>query len=156
MAISGGKIQYEHTAVVYTQDPNTIKDYLGQIGRRWYPGTWQVMGKHKLLFKGFFKPFNWECRLMTLEPIAYIGVIAYTAIKYPMNLWWLFLSSYLIVIPVAIVAALHERRFDILKYSFVFPIIMVINMLLFVSKVGNIFGRNKRALKWYSPKRYAQ
>ena len=154
VAISGGRIDYENDAIVYTQDPNTIKDYLGQIGRRWYPGTWQVMGKHKLLQRGFFKAFNWECRLMTLEPIAYIGVIAYMAAVYPTGIPWLFEASWFIVVPIALIAAIHEKRFDIFKYSMIFPIILFVNMFMFISKIGNIRGRNKQVLKWYSPERY--
>src|SRR5688572_6945920 len=37
-----GAISFTPHAVAYTQDPRTLRQYLGQI-TRWYSGTWQVM-----------------------------------------------------------------------------------------------------------------
>ena len=37
-----GRIRYAEDAVVYTQDPRRIREYIGQL-TRWYSGTWQVM-----------------------------------------------------------------------------------------------------------------
>ena len=154
VALSGGVIKYEASAVVYTQDPNTIKDYFGQIQKRWYPGTWQVMGKHKILLHGLFSLFHWECRMMMLEPVFFVGIILYTLFSNPINLIQFLGLSYLIVIPLAFIAAIHEKRFDILKYSLIFPIILIINLFTFVWNIGNIFKRSKKTLKWYSPERY--
>lgn len=155
VAVAGGIIEYEKNAVVYTQDPNTIQDYLGQIGGRWYPGTWQVMGKHQLLWRGVFSLFHWECRFMVLEPIVYISTLIYLSVWHSERLPWIFGVSSLVVIFLASIAFVRERRFDILKYSPIFPFILFTNLLVFVGKSGNIFGRRKKALKWYSPERYA-
>lgn len=155
VAVAGGIIEYEKDAIVYTQDPNTIRDYLGQTGKRWYPGTWQVMGKHQLLWRGIFSLLHWECRLMVLEPIAYVGTLMYLSVWHPKKLPWIFGVSFLIVVCIAFIASVRERRFDILKYSPIFPFILFTNLLVFVGVSGNIFGRNKKSLKWYSPERYA-
>ena len=151
---ANGIIVYEPNAIVYTQDPNNIKDFIGQIGKRWYPGTWQVMGKHKLLTSGFFKLFNWECRLRMIEPILFVGAIVYTILFNFENLLGFMLLSYLIVIPIAFIASIKEKRFDILNYSPYYPLILIASLFLFVSKIGNLFGRDKSTLKWYSPSRY--
>lgn len=155
VAVSGGIIKYVSGVIVYTQDPNTIKDYVGQIERRWYPGTWQVMGKHGLLWRGPFKMLNWECRMMVLEPIAYVALLMYSALTNPDQLLWILSISYAIVIFLAILAAISEKRFDIFKYSFTFPIILFVNLMVFTGKAGNIFGKGKKDLKWYSPERYS-
>ena len=155
VAINGGIIKYEAEAIVYTQDPNTIRDYIGQIERRWYPGTWQVMGKHGLLWKGPFKILNWECRLMVLEPLAYVSLLMYSAFFDPMQLLWVFGISFVIIMALAVMASISERRMDILKYSIFFPFILFVNLMIFTGKIGNIFGRTKQTLKWYSPERYS-
>ena len=153
--LHGGNITYEPAAVVYTQDPNTIRDFIGQIGKRWYPGIWQVVGKHEVLRRGWFTLFNWECRLLMVEPILFVGVILYTLFFNLSSLPAFVGYSYLIVIPLATVAAFQEKRIDILKSSIFFPIIMISTLFIFVSKVGNIFGRNNKKVKWYSPERYS-
>jgi cellulose synthase/poly-beta-1,6-N-acetylglucosamine synthase-like glycosyltransferase len=156
VALSGGRIAYEKNAVVYTQDPSTIRDYLGQIGKRWYPGTWQVMGKHGLIWQGLFSGLHWECRAMTLEPLAYAGILAYTLMWYPERLFWIFAVAFLTVVGLASIASLRERRFDIVKYSPIFPFILFTNLLFFVGQSWNIFGRKKsQRRKWFSPQRYA-
>jgi cellulose synthase/poly-beta-1,6-N-acetylglucosamine synthase-like glycosyltransferase len=155
VALNGGIIKYESKAIVYTQDPSTIKDYIGQIERRWYPGTWQVMGKHGILWKGPFKALNWECRLMVLEPIAYVTLLMYNALFNHDMLAWILGVSFVIIMILSIMASIGERRLDILFYSITFPLILFVNLMIFTSKVGNIFGRNKQTLKWYSPERYS-
>ena len=155
VALAGGVIKYENKAIVYTQDPSTIKDYLGQIGRRWYPGTWQVFGKHKLITSGPFSLFHWECRMTVLEPIMYALALIYMTAFHPASLASIFGISALIVLFFAIIASINERRFDILLYSPIYPVILTVNLFMFVGKIGNIFGRAKNTLKWYSPTRYS-
>ncbi len=221
VALAGGKIAYEPTAVVYTQDPSTLRDYIGQLGKRWYAGSWQVMGKHKLLWPthqvwkylapflylavlfylamrhkeylslmlgsvaltsymvsflllqaenlhGFLLPahkqslwydrvrLSWYCRSTHGEPFLYIGTVLYVVRMYPEHLYQMLGSVFFTAIGFAAVASWQERRFDILKYSPIFPFIMVLNLILFVSKIGNVFGRKKSQRKqWYSPQRYS-
>lgn len=154
VALRGGVIAYEKRAVVYTQDPNTIRDYVGQLCKRWYPGTWQVMGKHGILWRGPFSRLHWECRLMVLEPMLYAGTLMYTAIFHPNRLMWIFGVAFLTVIVLSALASVWERRFDIVKYSPIFPFILFANLFMFVGKSANIFGRNKKVQRWYSPERY--
>ncbi len=46
-----GKIVYESSATVSTQDPATIYAYIGQL-KRWYSGFWQCILKHKVPWGG--------------------------------------------------------------------------------------------------------
>lgn len=43
----GKEIKYVPNAIVYTQDPKTISDYIKQV-TRWQRGGWQVFKKHKV------------------------------------------------------------------------------------------------------------
>lgn len=154
VALSGGRVVYEEKAIVYTQDPRTLRDYFNQIGKRWYKGTWQVAGKHGLLWRGPFRMLNWECRIMMLEPFLYIGVPVFYAIHRPETIFWFFLMCYLTNVVLAVIASWHENRFDILKYSLIFSIMWVPNTFLFIWASWNIIGRKNSVQRWYSPKRY--
>lgn len=48
--IANKKIGYEENAIVYTQDPNTLKSYFKQI-YRWYSGGWTCLKKKQGNFK---------------------------------------------------------------------------------------------------------
>jgi poly-beta-1,6-N-acetyl-D-glucosamine synthase len=154
VALKKDIIKYESAAIVYTQDPNNIKDYLGQVGNRWYPGSWQVMGKYKLLQNGIFSMFHWECRMMMIEPLVYSILILYFLIFNTIHLLNIFLIASISIIFFSIIASIQERRFDIFLYSPIFPFLAFLNLFILVSKIDNIFGRRKSALKWYSPTRY--
>lgn len=220
VALSGGIIEYEKEAVVYTQDPSNIRDYVGQLSKRWYAGSWQVMGKHNLLWPtnrvvkyvgpllfaflllylvktrspylvwmlgslaavsyivsfvlvkieslhDFLFPHHdlgikyarlrlrWYCRAMNSEAFIYLGLILYLALSNPKALPWVLGVGYVVPIGAALFAAIHERRYDILIYSPIFPFISCFNLFLFVGKVGNVLGRkNSKRRQWFSPERY--
>ncbi len=221
VALADGVIAYEKDAIVYTQDPSNLRDYIGQLGKRWYAGSWQVMGKHHLLwpasgwtryfalvsylmlflYLAMFRPqfvslilgsvtaseyvvsylllqvesfhnyllpwhkfgdkysrarLGWYCRATNGEPFLYIGIVLFVALKHSDYIPWIIGSLFFTEVVFSSIASLQERRFDILKYSLIYPFINVLNLALFVSKVGNIFGRKKSARReWYSPTRYA-
>ena len=43
----GEEIIYAPNATVYSQNPRTLHDYIGQISR-WYRGTWQIIKLHQI------------------------------------------------------------------------------------------------------------
>ena len=61
-----GRIVYEKQAVVSTQDPRTLRDYVKQI-YRWDNGTWQVGQKYGMLTG--VKKIDWEYKLLMGEGI---------------------------------------------------------------------------------------
>ena len=156
IALAGGRVVYEGQAIVYTQDPRTIRDYVGQVGKRWYPGTWQVLGKHGLLWKGIFSGLHWECRLTTLEPLIYIAMLSYISVSHPGSLFKIFGGLFLLVMVLASLASWREKRLDILKYFPLFPLISFANLFLFAGTGWNITGRKKSERReWFTPQRYA-
>jgi cellulose synthase/poly-beta-1,6-N-acetylglucosamine synthase-like glycosyltransferase len=154
-ALKGFRIVYVGDACVYTQDPHTFRDYIGQLSRRWYAGYWQVMGKHQLLWRGPFTMLNWECRLPVIEAGLYVFALVVALLffhaRLPKIIGWTFAYA---IIPAA-VAAWVERRKDILLYSLVFPFMQIFNLVLFVMAMPNIAGRRRTRKTWYSPARYA-
>ncbi|HJX02111.1 MAG TPA: glycosyltransferase family 2 protein [Candidatus Humimicrobiaceae bacterium] len=45
------KMIFEEKAIVYTQDPNNLRDFTKQL-IRWYSGFWQVVRKHNIPWQG--------------------------------------------------------------------------------------------------------
>ena len=155
IALMGEEIAYEDKAIVYTQDPRRLRDYIGQVGRRWYPGTWQVVGKHGLLWKGLCSRLHWECRMLILEPFVYIGTIIWTAVYEPNYLTLTFTSVAVLTFVLSVFASIEERRWDILKFSPAYPFIFFLNLFMFTGKVRNINKqKSKKENLWFSPERY--
>ncbi len=221
VALADGIIAYEKDAIVRTQDPSNLRDYVGQLGKRWYAGSWQSMGKHHLLWPAsgitryfgllsyillslyltIFRPqylslalgsltvsayivsllliemerfhsylfpmhkwgpkysrwrLGWYCRATHGEPFLYIGTVLFVSLRYPEYLPWMIGGIFFEAVVFASLAAVFERRLDILLYSPIYPFINILNLALFVWKLPNIFGRKKSGRRdWYSPERYA-
>lgn len=59
-----GKIAYASNAVVVTQDPNNLSDFLKQI-ERWYTGFWQCVKKYRVPWGG--QTLDVEAALLAVE-----------------------------------------------------------------------------------------
>lgn len=152
-----GKIHYVPSAVVYTQDPATLLDYLSQI-RRWYTGTWQVIRKHQI-------PFRWT--RIDLE----IGFLAAEALVYALLLVLLpFVLPYLLFFNsetvkrfalidifsffgLAVYASIRRRRPDILRYFPLFYLIRFLNAYIFLESFCRTF-KKEIDRRWVKVNRY--
>ncbi|MDP3963445.1 MAG: glycosyltransferase family 2 protein [bacterium] len=153
--LANEKIVYVSDAIVYTQDPSTIRDYIGQVGRRWYKGSWQIMRKHGLLWRGWLKILNWECRLIFLEPFAYLGIFYWVYTRNPERMLWATVQGLLIIMAVAAYAAIRERRADIFLWSFLFPVLRILDYALFLGASWNLVKGGDGRHSWYCIPRYA-
>ena len=63
-----GKIVYQRKAVVSTQDPRTLRDYIKQM-YRWHTGAWQVGRKYGMI-SGRSK-IDWEYKLLMGEGVIF-------------------------------------------------------------------------------------
>jgi len=68
------RMVFEDSAVVYTQDPENVKDFIKQV-TRWYTGFWQVVKKHNIPWHGQLLDF--EVSMLALEGL-YNGMIVLT------------------------------------------------------------------------------
>lgn len=78
-----GKIVYCHSAKVYTQDPDNLKDFYNQINR-WFSGWFQCLKKYHVPF-GFTR-FDFEALYLISEGVIYGAItlmIPYFLIKFP-------------------------------------------------------------------------
>ncbi|HEY0221187.1 MAG TPA: glycosyltransferase family 2 protein, partial [Candidatus Paceibacterota bacterium] len=151
----GMKIAFEPRAFVLTQDPSTIAEYTNQLYWRWYRGLWMNMRKHGVLWKGWFSPLNWSCRLMILDqflPFIYLGVVWYFRKAYSPLLGF---GGFLLWVAFeTLLCASNEKRWDVLKYLPIFPFVRIYDNLLFVTSAWNIFVRREKSGVWKSPTRY--
>ncbi len=157
-ALLGMKIIFEPKAVVYTQDPDNIRDYTTQLYRRWYRGLWMNMRKHGILWKRFGKPYSmlhWDCRWIFLSQFAPI-IFLYAVWK--MRLHYYFWSGLGVFVAIALfetlACAFYEKRWDILKYFPILPFMRIYDTILFIGTIPNILVKKEKSGVWDSPKRY--
>lgn len=146
------KIKFCKKAVVYTQDPSTLADYVNQI-RRWNAGNWQNLIKHREIFK---KPNNaFELTLIYAEGLVF-PLLLLTALLLNFNVFLLFSISYLIIISsFAIFGAIKNKRFDLILFTPVYFFISFINYAVFIEQFILEVILQKRNLVWFQPARKA-
>jgi cellulose synthase/poly-beta-1,6-N-acetylglucosamine synthase-like glycosyltransferase len=154
-AMAGAKIVYETKAIVYTQDPATLHNYIGQVGKRWLAGAWQVMHKYGLLWTGWTRWMNWDCRFIYLEPFIYvIPLILFYRRNH--SFFRSMIATFVVTSALAAFASIKEKRWDIVLYSPIYPLMWVLDLMLFLWTSPNIITgpRFKQKGKWYAVQRY--
>lgn len=148
----GFKIAYAKKAIVYTQDPATIRDYVHQL-RRWYAGSWQNLIKHRKVLE---KPNNaFELSLIFAEGLVFPFMLI-LALLFNRNV---FLYYYLSYTAVALIFALYalfsEKRPDVLLIVPIHLFISFINYVVFLEQFVYEVFLNKNNSVWIQPKRRA-
>lgn len=148
-----GKALYQKKALVYTQDPRTLRDYVKQM-YRWNTGAWQVGKKHHML-RGMTR-IDWEYKLLMGEGIAFSLLF----LLFP--LWILLWPGALYAIPMdmaifgiaALSCALADRRPDAVLYAPFAIVLRVTDCAVFLYSFCEtvVFGRKIHG--WFAVKRY--
>jgi cellulose synthase/poly-beta-1,6-N-acetylglucosamine synthase-like glycosyltransferase len=149
-----GRVRYAKDAVTMTQDPRTIRDYLGQI-TRWYSGTWQVARLHRL---------PWGRQLVDLE----LGILLGEGLLYSVLflsapvlaffwpervLVWMLLDQG-VVLAGAAICAVHQRRLDVLVYAPLYGCLRVLNCATWLMTFWREVVRRRALNSWFSVARY--
>lgn len=79
-----GRIVYEPSAVVSTQDPATITAYIKQV-KRWYIGFWQCILKHKVPWGG--QKLDAEAGLLATDALLNVLLAALLVVLVPASLF---------------------------------------------------------------------
>lgn len=147
------KLVYVPDALVYTQDPRTLRDYIGQI-ERWYRGTWQVVRRHRLCRRS--QRIDWEMGFLLGEGLGF----ALLMLVFPLIALWSPLAALLglaidqsLLLTFTALVALRERRGDVLWAFPLFSIPRVLNSLVFLRAF--ISERRGRPSAWFSVERYS-
>lgn len=149
-----GRVAYTPFAVAFTQDPRTLRDYIGQL-TRWYRGTWQVMRLRNVPFGR--QRIDAEFALLLGEGLFFASV----TLLLPVLAWlwpsivlrWLVLDQ-AIVLMLAIACAVTFKRLDILACVVAFPLLRVINSAILLNTFWLEVVRRQRAHEWFTVTRY--
>lgn len=148
----GLKIAYSKKAIVYTQDPTTLTDYIKQL-RRWNAGNWQNLLKHLQIIH---KPANaLELSLIYGEGLVF-PIILVLAIIFNIKAFILFYFTYVSIISVfAIYGALRDQRLDILLVIPIHLFVSFINYTVYFEQFFQEVILRKKNLIWFQPERKA-
>ena len=149
-----GRIRYAADAVVYTQDPRRLREYVGQL-TRWYSGTWQVMRLHRLP-RGRQR-LDAEMALLIGEGLFYSMLV----LALPVLAWlspaatlrWLLLDQSVFAV-LTVVCAWRLRRLDVVLWFPTFAPLRVIGCMVLLRTywLEVVCRRTLRA--WFSVARY--
>lgn len=150
-----GKVAYTPHAKAYTQDPRTLRQYVGQL-TRWYSGTWQVMRLRRLPFGR--QRIDAEFGLLTAEGLLYAILFLLTpallwrypgpvlsALAFDQALWFAF----------ACLVALDRRRADIVLAFPTYLPIRIVNCLVLLRTFWLEVVRRRVRREWFSVPRYS-
>jgi cellulose synthase/poly-beta-1,6-N-acetylglucosamine synthase-like glycosyltransferase len=147
----GKQIQYEPKAVVFTQDPSTLKSYINQM-RRWYAGGWQNLRKHQdIVLK---KPGHAiEVPLIYAEGLLFsVLVFILPFINMKTALIYLAINVGFTFI-MAIVASIQKRRLDVIVAAPVRIGLSYVNSYVFFEQFVKEIVLRKKNLEWFHPER---
>lgn len=144
------KITFCKKAIVYTQDPSSIQDYVNQL-RRWYAGSWQNLLKHKKVLE---KPNNaLELTLIFLEGLIFPFLLV-LALLFNMQVFiFYYLSYFVVVFLFALYHAYKDKRIDVLMVTPIYLFVSFINYVVFIEQFILEVVLNKNNSLWIQPKR---
>lgn len=149
-----GKIVYQDKAVVYTQDPRSVRDYVKQT-YRWYTGAWQVGKKHNM-FKSF-KKIDREYQLLMAEGLVFALVISLSPlwmVLFPKEyLVFLFVNAMSLMF-IAAVAGIETRRWDVILFSPLYVLMQGLDCLVFLYSFWKTAVTGAQVTSWMAVKRY--
>lgn len=149
-----GAITFTPHAVAHTQDPQTIRQYIGQL-TRWYSGTWQVMLLRRLPFGG--QRIDTEFALLTGEGLFYAFLFLAMPVlswRSPMTALGFLAIDQGMWLVLAIVFAIHQRRADMLWAFPTFLFVRYLNCVLLLRTFWLEVIRRKTRREWFSVARY--
>ncbi|MFA5828830.1 MAG: glycosyltransferase family 2 protein [Candidatus Shapirobacteria bacterium] len=146
------KIAYDKKAIVYTQDPDTLRSYIGQM-RRWYGGGWQNLVKHLNQDVTENPRIVLELSLIYIEGLVFsILIFIVPLINILLAIKFFFYLSIVVFIE-SIYASFVDRRSDLLLVVFVYPFMMYINSFVSLEQFIKEVVLKRRNLVWYHPAR---
>ncbi len=144
------KIIYNRSAIVHTQDPATLSDYVRQM-RRWYGGGWQNLLKHYDAFKRFGNALHLS--LTYIEGLVFSILLFTLPFFKPMYVLYFLLAYTAFMFLVGIYASLVRRRLDVLVFSPALTLLFIINAWIFLEQFAVQVVFRRKNLKWHTPAR---
>lgn len=155
-----GRIVYTNDAVVVTQDPYSLKDFIKQIDR-WYTGFWQCVIKHNIPWGG--QMLDFEVGLLATEGlfngilmVSLLLLIPLTIIKAPYLLATpIVVDFFFFLLPTMFLAAKRHRLKKIYLYIPLFYLMRLVSCLIFLHSFIKIVLGIDLEMKWNKITRYS-
>ena len=149
-----GRIVYVKQAVVSTQDPRTLRDYVKQI-YRWDNGTWQIGQKYGMLTG--VKKIDWEYKLLMGEGIIFASLFLLLPIVMLLSPKFgllVVISDFAVLTLLSAICALSEGRADVLFSLPTYELLRVVDCSVFLYSFWKTVIRRKQVRGWFAVKRY--
>ncbi len=149
-----GKIVYQKRAVVSTQDPRTLRDYVKQM-YRWHTGAWQVGRKYGML-TGLSK-IDLEYKLLMGEGVIFATLFLLLPVwllLYPRLAFYGVGMDMIVLIFLSMICAVCDRRADVFFYSPMYPLLRFVDCSVFLYSFWKVVIQRKQVRGWFAVKRY--
>jgi poly-beta-1,6-N-acetyl-D-glucosamine synthase len=149
-----GKIVYQKHAVVSTQDPRTLRDYVKQM-YRWHTGAWQVGRKYGML-TGLSK-IDLEYKLLMGEGVIFATLFLLLPVwllLYPRLAFYGVGMDMIVLVFLSIICAVCDRRADVFFYSPMYPLLRFVDCSVFLYSFWKVVIQRKQVRGWFAVKRY--
>ena len=149
-----GKVVYQKDAIVYTQDPQTLRDYVKQI-YRWDTGTWQVGRKHRM-WQGV-SPIDWEFKMLMSEGLFFSLLFMLLPLWMCLwkSAWWAVPIDMAVLFISSLVCAVTEGRVDAALYAPLAIILRITDCAVFLYSFIETVIIGRKVHGWFAVKRYA-
>lgn len=149
-----GRIVYQKDAVVSTQDPRTVRDYIKQI-YRWDTGTWQIGQKYGMAF-GLSK-VDWEFKLLMGEGLIFSTLYLLLPVLLPICPRIALYGAgmdFLVLVMLAFICAIRERRTDVITALPTYEILRFVDCSVLLYSFWKTVIQRKQVRGWFAVKRY--
>jgi len=155
------KMIFEAKAIVRTQDPQTLPDFMKQI-KRWYTGFWQVVRKHNVPWQG--QILDIEVSMLALEGL-YNGLIVIffilsiipLVVSRHLNIYVIPLSIDLIGVfmPSLIISSIIDKDYTRILFAPAFYLLRFLSSITFIISFFSGYLSTEKTYSWDS-NRYQQ
>jgi poly-beta-1,6-N-acetyl-D-glucosamine synthase len=149
-----GKIVYQKNAVVSTQDPRTLRDYIKQM-YRWHTGAWQVGMKYGML-TGMSK-IDLEYKLLMGEGVVFAALfllLPVWLVVYPKVAFYCIGMDMIVLIFLSMICGFCDRRIDVFLLSPLYPLLRFVDCSVFLYSFWKVVVQKKQVRGWFAVKRY--
>lgn len=147
---------FENKAVVYTVDPDNIKDFIKQLNR-WYTGFWQVVRKHDIPWQG--QSLDLEVAILATEGL-YNGLLVIFIFISVISLIFfgdisiffipLLIDLFIFFLPSLVWSSISDKDFSRILYIPHFYLLRFISSTIFLTSFFNGFLSEEKEYVWNS------
>ena len=149
-----GKIIYQKDAVVSTQDPRTLRDYVKQM-YRWHTGAWQVGQKYRMI--AGLSRIDWEYKLLMGEGLAFAALFLLLPLWlafYPRIAFYAVGMDLFVLAFLSSICSVCDRRADVFLCSPLYVLLRFIDCSVFLCSFWRTVVQKRQVRGWFAVKRY--